>query len=205
MMIPFVHLVAASFFPMLSAAPSPTPGSQTWYLDSATHSIGPRVMEKTGEQNYRVRIVGGSSKTWLSENPAQGPVTFPDGDWVIYLETDIDWSSKCEVQVGGYDPSTGFYPFTTIESGKSYASGMIMITLSMGASGTVLDGDYLALKVKNNYYDQFVYTNGDSRLISPPSDPGYPLPEIAAGILLFGGLVGLTGHVMFRRRKAAIK
>jgi hypothetical protein len=40
-------------------------------------------------------------------------------------------------------------------------------------------------------------------MYSPESDPGYPLPEIAAGILLGGGLIGLISFVVIQKKKSS--
>ena len=68
-------------------------------------------------------------------------------------------------------------------------------------AGTVFQDDYLALMIENNDSGSHtVYTDGRSSLKSPDTDPGYPVPELAAGILLAVGLAGLGGYLGLRRR-----
>ena len=197
---------------VLLAAAAPI-GPQTWYLNCDPYLLGSgsSVMQKTFVPDPdcdREQVFAGSQYDWLSENPADGDVTFPEGNWVIKLEVHDDWSSDLEVQVGGYDLNTDFYPFsTTVLSPPSYSGGgsdgIITVILQMEASGTVFEGDYLALRVMNHdVFHNKVWTRGVSRLESPSSDPGFPMPELAAGILLFAGLIGLGSYVVVRRRKA---
>jgi len=67
--------------------------------------------------------------------------------------------------------------------------GLVTITITVG--GTVKEGDYLALEVLNNdTVGHDITTDGSSSLSSPSTDPGYPLPEMSAVILLSFGLQG---------------
>jgi LPXTG-motif cell wall-anchored protein len=68
-----------------------------------------------------------------------------------------------------------------------------------------LAGDYLALRVFNSSSSTpyTVVTDGNSWLSSPATDPGYPLPEMSALILLGIGLAGLGGYILVRRKKEA--
>jgi hypothetical protein len=51
-----------------------------------------------------------------------------------------------------------------------------------------------------SWLDHDIYTDGDSILVSPSNNPGYPMSEIAAGVLLFGGLIGLGTYIWTRLR-----
>jgi hypothetical protein len=63
-------------------------------------------------------------------------------------------------------------------------------------------GDYLALEVTNGgCSDLEVNTSGCSSVKSPCSNPGYPAPEIASGVLFRVGLPGSVGYVGLRRYK----
>jgi hypothetical protein len=69
------------------------------------------------------------------------------------------------------------------------------------------EGCYLALELKNTSTQAHYILTGEggksSCLRSPQTDPGYPLPEIAAGVLLAAGLAGLGAFIIVRRRRAA--
>ena len=127
-----------------------------------------------------------------------------------------------DVQVGGYDPThtrgdeNGFYWFSTNSGNLQYVRSYSYISdseelvlLVGGPSATIHEGDYLILQVTNLDTHNISHTvyfdrngnNGVSMLSSPSSDPGYPLPEMAAGLLLGGGLIGLGGYVAIRRKK----
>jgi hypothetical protein len=176
-------------------------GSQTWYLN---HDMK---MEKTGVQSGNVNIEGGSSITWISDQQAHLEVNFPDnGEWIIKLAT-TDWSGMCSAQIGDFNPVIvdKFTAFNTIPATGSYSNGLITITITTG--GTISQNDYLALKIYNSDggSSHIITTDGSSSLSSPTSDPGYPLPELSAGLLLLIGLSGLIGFLFVKRRKVNLR
>jgi hypothetical protein len=78
-------------------------------------------------------------------------------------------------------------------------------------SFTVPSGDFLAVVVTNNNANTCIAVKngqtdqGDVGMIhSPDSDPGYPVPELAAGVLLALGLGGLIGFVAWRKREHSL-
>jgi hypothetical protein len=184
---------------------------QLWYLDSETTPVGYQ-MEKSGgpgddKQTGSVNIGPGNSALWLADEAAVCDVTFASGSWVVEIRTDSDWGTegdKCNVSVGGWNTGTGWYEIPTVAVTKiTWDSGFnILIILLETSSGTVYKDDYLALKVTNDDSGSHtICTQGRSSLRSPDVDPGYPLPELATGILLGLGLVGLVGYLGARRHK----
>jgi hypothetical protein len=188
------------------------PAPQLWYLDSEV-TVADYQMEKANGpgddgQTGSVNIGAGNGALWLADEAAICDVTFPSGSWVAEIKTDSDWGidgEKCEVSVGGWDADTGWYEIPTITATKvTWDAGFnILIVLLETDSGTVFQGDYLALKVSNDDSSAHdVYTTGSSSLRSPDTDPGYPVPELAAGILLGLGLAGLAGYRWLRKSKS---
>ena len=192
--------------------------SQLWYLDGAFHPDVSEygVMEKTwGAQVGWVTIPGESCETWLAENAAVCDVTFPGGALVVELKIDEfeigppDPGSmdKWEVHLGGWDPdSSSWYDiptFTQTYFTHDQGYNVIIIELQTG-SGTILQGDYLALMVCNTDTNgHMVSTDGESSLRSPHLDPGYPMPELATVALLGLDIVGLGGYVGLRRVRSS--
>ena len=177
----------------------PSIPAQVWYLNSINHPE----MEKTfGIQQDSVSIEKGATVTWLSDQAAINDVAFSSGTWTVKLVTG-DWGTdKCLVQIGDYD-TTGdtFTAFNTTPAIGLYNGGIITITINTG--GTVYQGDYLALSIKNGSgASQTIITEGNSYLTPPIGSPDYPMPEMASGILLGGGLIGLVGYMAIRKKKS---
>jgi PKD repeat protein len=180
---------------------------QTWMLDSEIPLAGFYQMEKSGGpgddgQNDNVEVAAGPGVIWLSDQTAQSPVIFPAGDWRIRIKT-LGWSGTCSAQVGEYD-GTMFNAFNVIPVDGTLAGDVITIAIP-NTGGTVPAIHYLALRLSNTD-DGYVITDGDSCLSSPTTDPGFPLDELAAGILLCLGLAGLSVSVYIRKvKKASLK
>ena len=186
-------------------------GSQFWYLDSETSAAGYQ-MEKVGGpgdngQTGNVTVAAGSSEIWLADQAAVCNVTFSGGLWIITICTDSDWGEQgdmCEANVGGWNTVSGWYNIDTSTAYKGYLGDNIVQIQLQADPATILQGDYLALKIQNNNTkDHKVITNGCSFLSSPCGDPGYPVVEIVSGVLAGLGLVGLAGYAGWRRRKAS--
>jgi hypothetical protein len=193
--------------------------AQTWELDSETHHVGSPILVMKREVDgvlptlagAPVVINNGASIIWFSEEaaaPLDGvtfPATDPDNTWNVTLKTS-KWTTTCDVVVGIGDPSGSFSPFPEQSiSSRSYSSagGILEVKVTLG-SQTVPQGSYLAVKVTNKSGSaKTIDTSGGvSWFTSPDSDPGYPLPEMAAGIMLGSGLIGLAVYTIFKRKKA---
>ena len=202
-----VVLAAALLVSMVGIASA---ASQLWYLDSDNHSAfdpatAPKVMEKTiGTQSGSVTIsANGGEQIWLAEQYALVDVGIPAyGFWVITIVTDDDWRASCDVYVGGYNLTTGWYDISTTELTKFWDGMDSILTVKLHAfPATINKTDYLALKIKN--YDTVAHTvdtDGSSSLISPETDPGYPISELSTIVLTSIGLLALVGYVGWRRK-----
>jgi len=219
LVLSIVALVSALFIgaTATATAASPNPGPQTWQLDTETSTPG-YVMEKTGGPNDDgqtgyVDIASSGSVIWFADEAAVYDVTFVSGAWVIELATDADWGTNgddCTVDVGEYD-GTSFTSFSmasdsVFEWNEATRSYILRVEVQSG-SETIYTGNWLAIEVTNNdSVSHTVYTGefeDASCVRSPQTDPGYPLPEIAAGILLAGGIIGLVSFMAIRRKKVS--
>ena len=185
--------------------------SQIWYLDNETHLefdllASPKVMEKTyGAQSGNVTISAGGEQIWLTEQAALVDVGIPAGGyWAITIVTDSNWSDSCDVYVGGYNLTTTgwcWYVIPTTELAKFWDGEDSILTVKLHAfPATINKTDYLALKIKN--YDTVAHTvdtDGSSSLISPETDPGFPIPEPPTIVLTSVGLLALAGYVLRKR------
>jgi hypothetical protein len=208
-----IALISALFIGA-TAAVSADGGSQAWFLTDVggvdTGSL--QMLRGNDVTTGALYLSASSSKTWIADEYALEDVTFPDGSWITTLTTDTNWAPnpadkpQITVQIGRYNVASDTYSyFSTLTGTKIYmkAGKLIIEAEGMLAAETILKDDYLVLTITNNdSADHLVYfDNGASNLISPDSDPGYPLPEIAAGILLGAGLIGLVSYTVIRRKK----
>jgi hypothetical protein len=194
------------------------PGSQTWYLDGwAGKAIGVSSLQmvKNGTPHSDKFVLFSSmDMVWVANQAAETDNTFNDGSWVLALSTDGNWAPTSQdtpnitVQIGSHDPDTGaFYYFDTVVGTNGFikAGNLIIVSLVQTKMETILKGDYLVVRVVNNDpagQHEIYFYGGASTLVSPVSDPGYACPEVASGLLLGVGLIGLVSYVAIRRKKA---
>ena len=139
---------------------------------------------------------------WIADEPASVDVGFPAGDWTGHLRktgVGIDF----EVEIGVWDGS--FFDSWGSKEGDFGAGNDADFTITIADSFTVLADEWLAFRVTNwdlEYFDDFyiVTAGGPSYVSSPPTDPGYPVPELPTIILFSIGLLVLAGYVVLRRK-----
>ena len=190
-------------------------GSQTWLLNSSDHPdySSEKLMEKVGvtTPTGSVSIATSQKVIWLSQNDAECDVTFTtDGGWGVTLITQEDWGDAYTIEVGVYNPggSPKFTPFDdTVITNDTFTfmtTHFVFHATVLNTNATVLSGQYLALQIGNTSGSSHtVITTGGSLIVSPTTDPGYPLPELVTAILLGGGLLGLGGYftLLYRRNR----
>jgi len=218
-----VALISSLLVGATAAASADDGGAQVWQLDSETTTPGYQMEKNYGPGDNgqttpspAISLAATGSLIWIADQPAETDVTFAAaGAWKFELSTDSMWkdalASGLGVSIGEWD-GTLFIPFSSLYSlldiTWNTAIGKYIITVKgQNSDETVHLNNYLALKITNNdTVSHIIYTGeGDeaSCLTSPENDPGYPLPEIAAGILLGGGLIGLVSFIVIRKKKAA--
>lgn len=191
----------------------PTPcGSQTWFLDSASHSVVPGAKSMTTDPSSltpgNVDIAKSQSVIWCADEVAATDVTFPDGKWAIYIHTCGYWdATKCDVNFGYVDASGSFTEFATEKPCEKSLLGAVMEVHTQVGAATVPAGCYLAVRISNDGFLVHTVKAGDhcydwgSRMASPCSDPGYPLPEASTAVLFGVGILGLGGFAYLRSKK----
>jgi hypothetical protein len=204
-------------------------GGQQWYLfkadPSADYSYDPSATAYHTFMMQRSVIPGdpgslssagpnftfnhNDSFTFFADESANGDVAFPSGKWILNLQrvskgagVDTRWGDNVTAKVGYFDGVgyTWFGTFSHNGTNKTGTSEEFVITVP---GNYVPNGDTLVINLTNSGLIQQIKQSDGSNLFSPESDPGYPLPEVAAGILLGGGLVGLVGYIAIRKRKTA--
>ena len=135
---------------------------------------------------------------WIANEPASVDVGFPAGDWTGHLRKTGD-GDNFEVEIGVWDGD--FFDSWGDKEGDFGASNDADFTISTD-SFTVLEGEWLAFRVTNWDWEDFyiVTADGPSYVSSPPTDPGYPVPELPTIILFSIGLLVLAGYVVLRRK-----
>ena len=162
-------------------------GPQEWYLSNVDSTVSGKNMTRTyNSATGSVDIAAGATKFWLTDVAAAVDVKFPDGAWIIQLKTDSFWgdqdSSNCIMNVGEWNTSgSNFSPFlTSTEFNLTYDNGTHIMRIELQLnSETVHQYNYIGLRIQNtDTENHMVYTDGESSMKSPNSDPGFPTPEI---------------------------
>jgi len=206
---------------------------QRWYLfeanpvadytydPSAYHTFMMQRAISSGETgslsngNATFTFNNGQTLMFYADEKANMDVAFPSGEWILMLNrvgkggtTDIKWGNFITARVGYYtggDPSSAasYNWFGTFSHWRTDAQGTIDTFEVTTPSDFVPQGNTMVLELTNTGLDQQIKQTDGTYLLSPESDPGYPLPEIAAGVLLGGGLIGLVGYGLIQKKKAA--
>ena len=225
-------LVFSMATPALAVEPvTPNSAPQEFYLTDVNHPEAGKSMDRSSTVRCHagdlITIAAGGSQLWLANEAAQVDVTFPFGEWVLQFKTDTWWgdaplfpdppmlegtSVKCRVVVGEWDINAHqFNSFSTTTDYKmNFDDGKYVITAEFQANPeTVYDDNYLALQIWNDDDSEHtIYTDGESSLKSPDSDPGYPVSEPEAvsivpvsAVILGAGLFVLMVLVTAKRVK----
>ena len=104
--------------------------------------------------------------------------------------------------------------FSTVDDVDDHS---VDISITPSGTFTIPSGSYLALKITISSSSQSLWAEGSdttgtapkraesccgsSRLISPSSDPGYPVPELSTLILMSSGLVTGTAVLIYGNKK----
>jgi hypothetical protein len=191
-------------------------GPQSWSFDNETLGTNTSEMERNwgvGDdgQSGQVEIPSGGNHVWVADQKAAENVTYPSGFWALVIRTTSAWGTKgdgCSFEIGYWDGSFHtLTPSPNISHGG--VSSLLNETLTQSGSITIPKGTWLAIMVKNLTDGTRIVKTGEdigrstrnnSYLRSPETDPGYPLPEVAAGVLLSLGLTGLAAFIIVRRK-----
>ncbi len=186
---------------------SATPLDNTWYLNDD----GTMYKEYTENLPGTVPISDGGSYVWISDETALGNFTFPGGEWSgqITIDETLVSGDEFSVTIGSYNG--GFNPATngTVDLVGNGSKQVFDFDKTVD-SFTVPTGDYLALKIENKSGGSTNPLNvktglAHSYCTAPDTDPNFPLPEWASGLLMGLGLAALGVIIWFRRRKRSIK
>ena len=176
-------------------------------------------MNKTGNATGTSMILPNmTEKTtwWYAESPAQfDGLTFGEGNWTVNLSHGPTngctiWANVCKV-----DDSAG--EVTYLANGSTAPSSSSRVDTITCYDNPDTDQvfnttDRLALRIYHNrtgttttlqiYYYK---TSRHSRLTSPSTDPGYPVPNLPTIILTATGILMLAGYASLRRSRKTDK
>jgi hypothetical protein len=150
--------------------------------------------------------------SWLSDQtalPSEG-VSYASGTWTLVFHTPDNLtgynSGNFSVNIGD---AIGTLKTGTITSAVWSGTNFTETIQFTAPAFTVGQGHHLELQVTNNSAKPVTvvtcYKVGGAYLQPPPGSPTFPLPELAAGLLLGAGLLTIGGLVIVNRRKSLMK
>ena len=172
--------------------------SHPWYLWDSPQEL----VKDTADNGGSIGINGGGSSVILMSNEGaqgKGGVTFEAGEWYVYLNAPGLTSPDCEVTIGSEGDDDMFSGSIPVPC--TYSNGILRAEID-GAGGTVPETQKLVLTITNNGTPITITTDAASFLCTPPNAPNFPVPELAAGLLLALGLGGIGGFIVIKRKKA---
>ncbi|MEO0248130.1 MAG: hypothetical protein ABIN58_01050 [candidate division WOR-3 bacterium] len=151
---------------------------------------------------------------WYSDSPALADVTFGEDNWLasLYYINHIGagklWASVWSVSPDGSVKKLLAKGHTNVKWCDGYTQVNIICQDFPDTTQTVPQGHYLALRLRyapQQWADGLLLFYGSSsspaNLQSPPSDPGFPLPELSTAALLGSGVSLLALYAWWRCRK----
>ena len=178
------------FVPVASAE------SQDWYLHNDL------TLDKTGPGTGTKNVPVGTDSTAWTAGPAQCGLTIGAGTWTQSL--DYAATSAGTLYMGVYKEEgnilVGF-------GSRIILSGTHSIT-PLEITGISVDfytGQHLQSRmqwVPDSGTSALVVTcESGTKLTSPSTDPGYPVPELSSLILFSVGLLALAGYVVYKKKR----
>ncbi|MFC2071783.1 hypothetical protein ACFLUU_03575 [Chloroflexota bacterium] len=185
------------------------PGSQAWYLsnESAGYQRWDMYKGDTTRDAGTLEIEQGPNLIWQSDEVASIDVTFASDLWSVVVLTDTAPSTDNMFRgyLGTWDAYGGFVQInwwnwmgdgSTTSFSHSFNPGPFTVPTDHNLAFRLINvgdatNENITVKLGSNF----------SYVISPTSDPGYPVPELPTLVLGGIGLVVLSAYIWFRRRK----
>ena len=143
---------------------------------------------------------------WTSDQSAPDGYTFSGGTWTGQITVDgiLTSADYFDVEIG-YTNSPSFTAVATIPFQGDGSTTKFEINEYIASLTVPMDGN-LALRIVSTAGDPFYIKSGwaYSYVTAPDAPPGYPLAEIAAGLLFGLGLVALGVMIWYRKRHKVV-
>ncbi len=202
----------------ISIKPNITP---SWYLWDTHLPLNKAVLEMyktppSGGGDVEINTVhpawvrGAASQLWTTNMPALSDVTYGEGIlWSVVLNMRGEWKDQCSIKIGEWTPDSSDGQFTPFDQIEMVTSGNLTVSFRTH-SGTIRKGHYLGILVVNSGQhpdgqpmpNSLITENGTSFIGTSGVTPHYPVPELAAGLLLASSLAAVAGFIYLSKRKA---
>ena len=201
------------------------PDSQMWYFteNDATGAVTIAIDGTTHHKNNFMSKDSPATGTYTSfktpktlwfyaENAAQRALGFGEYSWSVYIYHDTIALDDDEIIIDIYRVATDGTPTIIAHGAKKPGAGKSeseIICTDKSGTQDFTTGERLAVRVSWNLVNSNdplrVYFNPSTgkltNVISPSSDPGYPVPELSTLFLLSIGLLTLAGYVLLTKKR----